>query len=105
MGFYRLIPDNELTDRQRYVANIETAKYSGKFIKFMGRVNCIEFDGVKVNWPEVDTIHGFEPVFVLDARYVYVHRLATRKLFFFCLYGEKMVCVQEDEMEYEFIIE
>lgn len=105
MAFYRLISNEELTNQQRHEVSTENAKYSGKFIKFVARVNCIEFDGVKVNWPQVHTIYGGEPVFVLDVRYVYVHRLTTRKLFFFCLYEEKTVCIQEDEMEYELFVD
>lgn len=41
-----------------------------------------------------------EPVYVVDVCYLYVWRLAARKLFFICLYNEELFYVQEDEMEY-----
>ena len=97
---YRPVSDEYLSGQQRFIVSRERADYKGRLIKFLGRVNGVRLNSTATDLLDVETIPSREPVYVVDVCYLYVWRLAARKLFLVCLYNEGLFYVQEDEMEY-----
>jgi hypothetical protein len=100
-SFYEFCFEHSLSAGYRNAAKQETEKYRGKFIKFFGPVlsfYCNEFEIFSDSF----WLPAGSPVFVIDARYA-ERRIDfyAKTMFFFCIYGEKLICARECDADYK----